>query len=78
MMASRLLLSLKRAAAEPFGQWSLSTMTNRNRGATAELVTIQFASRPLNVSREASETTTVPPDEGEIELEYIDIPRDNR
>ena len=70
------MLSLKKAAAEPFGEWSLSTMTNRDQGATKELVNIQFASRTPNVSRGVSEPTTVPPDEGEMELEFIDIPRD--
>ena len=75
MMASRLMLSLKKAAVEPFGEWSLSTLTGRE-GTTTGLVTIQFASRPLNASREAPEPTAVPPNEGEMELEFI--PRDNR
>lgn len=74
MMASRLMLSLKKAAMEPFGQWSLSSMTDRDRGG-ADLVTIQFASRMINVSREVPEPTTVPPNGGEMELEFI--PRDN-
>ena len=69
------MLSLKKAAAEPFGQWSISTMTDRDRGATTGLATIQFTPRPLNGSREASEPTTISPDEGEVELEFI--PRDN-
>lgn len=68
MMASRLMLSLRKAAMEPFGRGSRSTTTDRDRG---ELVTIEFASRTINVSREVSEPTT-----GEVELEFI--PRDTR
>ena len=62
-MASRLMLSLKKAAVEPYAPWSLSTMTNYSSGGTTpELVTIHFAPQEIP-------EPLVPPNEGDIELE---------
>ena len=51
VMASRLMLSLKKAAIEPAGQWSLETMSNCGRAGTQ---TIHFASRAFDMSHEIS------------------------
>ncbi|KAF9781781.1 hypothetical protein BJ322DRAFT_1078244 [Thelephora terrestris] len=45
VMASRLMLSLKKASAEPKAVWSLKTMTNATSGELAEDGTIRFAAR---------------------------------
>lgn len=45
VMASRLMLSLKRAAAEPQVVWSLGVMTNPSWGRTEEEATVRFAPR---------------------------------
>lgn len=68
-MASRLMLSLKKAAIEP--AWSLTTMTGLDRGMTLEdgTGTIRFASRMLDGSQEILEETHALPNEGDIELE---------
>lgn len=44
LMASHLMLSLKKASLEQTGAWSLSTMTNLSRGLPTD-VTIRFASQ---------------------------------
>ena len=75
-MTSRLMLSLKRAAAEPTGMWSLSAMGDFGRGMFSDRATIQFASCGFSVSHEISET--LPPLNGEdIELDSVpQMPRD--
>ena len=74
-MASRLMLSLKKAAAGPRTPWSLSTMTNSNRGATSDLVTIHFASRTPSAPQEIPESLA-PLDEGDdIELGPVALDR---
>lgn len=69
VMASRLMLSLKKAAVEPAGQWSLQTMTDHGRRATMHAETVRFASRAFGVSQEISNG-------GDIELEPL--PRSSR
>lgn len=70
VMTSRLMLSLKKAATEPTGLWSLETMGDHRRGS------IQFASHVFDVSHETSESFP-PPDEEGIELDFMpQIPRD--
>ena len=71
-MASRLMLSLKRAAAEPYAPWSLSTMTDFGRGTTPELRTIHFAPRTLNGRQEISESL-VPQNERDVELQSMGV-----
>jgi hypothetical protein len=70
MMACRLMLSLKKAASEPKGLW---TLTNRpeNEGGIFTNATLQFvAGRPLDVSGEISDTLS--PRGGEdVELEEV-------
>ena len=76
IMTSRLMLSLKKAATEPTGMWSLSTMGDFGRGMFSDQETIQFVSHEFNVSHEISET--LPPPNGEdIELDSVpQMPRD--
>ena len=69
-MASRLMLSLKKAAIGPAMPWSLATMTNFGRGMSQEVRTVRFAPRTLSRSRETSETPNLP-NEGDIELVSI-------
>lgn len=52
VMASRLMLSLKKASVGPRGVWSLDTMTNAASGNLEEDGTIRFASRVPNRFRE--------------------------
>ena len=75
-MTSRLMLSLKKAATEPTGMWSLSTMGDFRRGRFPGQETIQFASYGFNASYEIQET--LPPPNGEdIELDFMpQSPRD--
>ncbi|KAF9783518.1 hypothetical protein BJ322DRAFT_1110412 [Thelephora terrestris] len=67
IMASRLMLSLKKAANEPHGPWSVETMTDSGR-ATRRMETIRFASRAFDESHRTSETLSSPNGE-DIELE---------
>ena len=75
-MASRLMLSLKKASVKPKAMWSLQTMTNHIWGGTMEEGTIRFAPRNTRVSREIS-LPHLGPEEGEdIVLEIaISSPR---
>jgi len=74
MMASRLMLSLKKAAIEPNVPWSLKTMSDSGRRTTLE--TIHFASWALDGSHEISGIPTLPSGR-DIELESISrLPRD--
>ncbi|KAF9648038.1 hypothetical protein BDM02DRAFT_3116104 [Thelephora ganbajun] len=70
IMASRLMLSLKKAAIEPALSWSLETMTlsGHGTGTRPGVGTLHFASRTYDVSHQTSGTLT-PPDEGDVELE---------
>lgn len=70
VMASRLMLSLKKAAAKPTVPWSLTTMTNSGKGKTPEIGTIRFASWTLSGSQEISGTLS-PSNEGDVELESM-------
>lgn len=60
-MASRLMLSLKKTAAEPQGGWSLETMTGTHRGP------IGFAPQATGRSHEIPLT----PSEVDIELDVV-------
>ncbi|KAF9643583.1 hypothetical protein BDM02DRAFT_3123236 [Thelephora ganbajun] len=70
IMASRLMLSLKKAATEPNELWSFSTMANFDTERSPEDGTIRFVSRTFDVPFEISDTTTSPNGE-DIELESI-------
>lgn len=67
IIASRLMLSVKRAAVEPTGLWSLSTMAGSRRGEPAEDGTLQFASQIFGAPPEA----VTSPSEGDIELDSL-------
>lgn len=75
-MASRLMLSLKKAAIEPTGPWSLTTMTNLSTGGAPE-DSVSFASPGLGGSHEISETSA-PRNEEDIELELMSRSPRNR
>ena len=66
-MASRLMLSLKKATVQPKILWSLDTMTSIGQGSSARDGTITFAP---TVFRGLHETSQAPaaPNEGDIEL----------
>lgn len=70
IMASRLMLSVKRATAEPAGLWSLSTMAESGREKPSESDTVQFVPQMFGVSCESPEDPT-PPNEAEIELDPL-------
>jgi hypothetical protein len=67
LMASRLMLSLKKAAAEPRGAWSVATMTTFGPGKPLGGGTLAFASQTLSESCESS----APPNEENMELEFV-------
>ena len=70
MMACRLMLSLKKAATEPRGLWSLSN--DRERAANE---TIEFVPPTFEMSCENSDTLAQPSEE-DIELGVVpDSPR---
>ena len=76
IMASRLMLSLKKATTGPDMSWSLRTMSET--GGAAAFGTIHFASCTIGGPHEVSEAPT-PPNAGDIELESIPrVPRDRR
>jgi len=68
-MASRLMLSLKKAAVEPAGPWSLSTMSEPVGVTARERRTTRFTLRMPYGSYGASVTSTLS-DTVDIELEY--------
>ena len=75
-MASRLMLSLKKAATEPTELWSLSTMGDLRRGKFPEQGSIQFTSYGFNASHGVSETLPPPNHEG-VELDSMPrLPRE--
>jgi hypothetical protein len=68
VMTSRLMLSLKKAASEPTGLWSLSTMGERG--------TISFASPGIDASQGTS-GGLCSPDGEDIELDFVlQLPQD--
>ena len=67
MMASRLMLSLKKASVEPVGMWSLEVMSSSRAGRVAGDGTVRFASRVSGRSCETS-SYSVTLDEEDIEL----------
>ena len=67
-MASRLMLSLKKASVEPKGMWSLETMTNQSAGRVAGGGTVRFASWVPGGSCETSPHSVALDEEG-IELD---------
>ena len=69
-MASRLMLSLKKAASEPPELWSISTMGDFGRGGSIGDGTLQFGSRTFDASHEISGIVP-PPDEEGIELDSV-------
>ena len=64
-MATRLMLSLKKAAAEPKGAWSVATMTNFSVGWPPRDGTLEFASQTFDGSGKSS----APPNGENMELE---------
>lgn len=75
-MATRLMVSLKKAAALPAGPWSIATMTGDHyNGRLPGDGNLRFASSTFDVSHETSETPANPGEEG-IELEFtLRLPR---
>jgi len=69
-MATRLMLSLKKAAAEPMGPWSLATIQGTGGGAGPQDGTIRFASHVPSESHQVLEVTGLP-DDGAVELESM-------
>ncbi|KAF9652176.1 hypothetical protein BDM02DRAFT_3109597, partial [Thelephora ganbajun] len=72
VMASRIMLSLKKAAVEPRGTWSLTTMGDSGRGMPPEDETLHFASRVPGRSGQVLETPTLP---NEVYIELESAPR---
>lgn len=64
LMASRLMLSLKKVAAEPTGAWPVATMTTLSVERPPTDATPDFTSQKLGGSCEIS----APPNEEDIEL----------
>ncbi|KAF9643257.1 hypothetical protein BDM02DRAFT_1545403 [Thelephora ganbajun] len=67
IMASRLMLSLKKVATEPKGSWSLSTMTNPGWRVSSDL---RFVSQTFGMPHETPETPASPNEE-DVELESM-------
>ena len=64
VMASRLMLSLKKASIEPKGVWSLETMANATSRELAGDGTICFATRVSGRSHEILQTSATTDGEG--------------
>jgi hypothetical protein len=65
------MLSLKKAAVEPTGPWSVATMTDASTGSPPN-GTLRFVSRMFSASRGAS----TPPGEEDVELDSLpSLPR---
>lgn len=70
IMASRLMLSLKKASVEPSGAWDLDTMSNLSGTISREVDTLRFASRMAKLARGNQETfSQIKSYEGDIELQ---------
>ena len=69
-MASRLMLSLKKAAVEPTRPWSLETMTGCSTSTPSQVGTIRFAPRTFEVSE-----TPFPQNEEDVDSELETEPR---
>lgn len=70
-MASRLMLSLKKAVREPKGVWSLETMTNTTQGLGEG--TLRFAP-PAHVEPRRISLAPAMPDEEAVELDPLPQP----
>ncbi|KAF9644339.1 hypothetical protein BDM02DRAFT_3122078, partial [Thelephora ganbajun] len=70
VMASRLMLSLKKAGVQPKAMWSIATMTDPSWGRSTEGGTIRFVSQVPEGLREISSTSAAQ-NEGGIELGTI-------
>ena len=68
VMSTRLMLSLRKAAARPAESWSLSTMGERSKGRSTGDGIRHFVPQKFKVSQETS-TTLVPPSTEDIELD---------
>lgn len=72
IMASHLMLSLKKAAIEPAGPWLPNTMSNLSVGRSREGETLRFASQRLAVTREVPEFDSSGANEGDaVELRVV-------
>ena len=72
VMASRLMLSLKKAIDQPNVPWSLEVMTTINWGESARDETIDFASR---VPRGLGEISRASAESSEEDMELGALPR---
>ncbi|KAF9646676.1 hypothetical protein BDM02DRAFT_3118320 [Thelephora ganbajun] len=70
LMASHIMLSLKKAATDPTGPWSLATMADTDRGRSPEGGTLRFTSWVSSGPHQVSETLN-PPSEVDIEIEFV-------
>lgn len=69
IMASRLMLSLKKASVQPTGPWSMSAIA---AGASKAGETFDFSSGTPGVGRRASGALSRPTsDEGDLELDSM-------
>lgn len=78
IMASRLMLSLKKASVEQRGMWTLETMSALGENVLRDAHTIRFASVKLAVSSQTLETLGGSiPEEVDIELKPMPVPSQN-
>ena len=75
-MASRLMLSLKKASVDPTGPWSLQTVSSL--GPPREDESTQLPSRAIDASFQVPETLKQSAGEEDIELESLPEPRIRR
>ena len=73
ILASRLMLSLKKASVEPMGPWSLQSVSSYTVQGGNENACLP--SRRADVSLQILETMNQSAEEGDIELEYLPKPR---
>ena len=76
IMASRLMLSLKKASVEQTGPWFLQTIPSLS--GSMEDGSTRFPSRAIGASLRVPETTNQSADEGDIELQPVPMPRTRR
>lgn len=69
MMASRLMLSLKKASVEPVGMWSLEVMSSSRAGRMVGDGTVRFAPRMPDRSRETLPYSATLDEEAGMELD---------
>lgn len=71
-MASRLMLSLKKASVEPKGPWYFSTMSSAGGRGSPESGNLGFTPQTSSGTREVRETLgPLPSNEGVIELDFV-------